>query len=92
MNGTQEHPLALCWKSIMNYGSQTALAKLRNSYLKCLPFESGRKVHPTCKKCYDHPASPDHSEKHWTLKRVLTSDPLVIEFWRSTTLWSRSDS
>ncbi|XP_035223926.1 uncharacterized protein LOC118196567 [Stegodyphus dumicola] len=40
--------------------SQIALARLTSGHLKCLSFHSGTNIHPDCKKCCDHPASPDH--------------------------------
>ncbi|GFU35320.1 hypothetical protein TNCV_2143681 [Trichonephila clavipes] len=41
-------------------GSQTSLARLTSSHLRFFSFESGRKIHPTCKKCCDHSALSDH--------------------------------
>ncbi|GFY11143.1 hypothetical protein TNCV_4471291 [Trichonephila clavipes] len=37
-----------------SYGSQTALARLTTSHLKCLFYDSGRNIHPTCKRCLGH--------------------------------------
>ncbi|GFW14246.1 RNase H domain-containing protein [Trichonephila clavipes] len=60
-------------------GSQTALARLTRGYLKCPFFESGRKIHPTCKKCCDHPTSLDHILRPIGLsKGDLTSYSLII--------------
>ncbi|GFX15418.1 hypothetical protein TNCV_3303471 [Trichonephila clavipes] len=59
--------------------SQTALARLTRSHLKCLSFESGRKIHPTCKKSCDHPASSDHILRCIGFsKEDLAFDPLII--------------
>ncbi|GFU19793.1 DDE_3 domain-containing protein [Trichonephila clavipes] len=40
-------------------GSQTYLARLTSSHLKSLSYDRG-KMHPSCKKCSDHPASAVH--------------------------------
>ncbi|GFW50179.1 RNase H domain-containing protein [Trichonephila clavipes] len=61
--------------------SQTAFARLKSGRLKCLSFELGRKIHPTCKKCCEYPASPEHILKCVGFsKEDLTSVPhLVID-------------
>ncbi|GFT36794.1 hypothetical protein TNCV_2755881 [Trichonephila clavipes] len=57
-------------------GSQTVLARLTRGHQKCLSFDSGRKNHPTCKKCWDIAASPDHILRCiWLSKGVL-----IIQF------------
>ncbi|GFU92315.1 uncharacterized protein TNCV_1338961 [Trichonephila clavipes] len=62
-----------------NHGYQTALARLTSDHLKCLSFESGRKIHPTYKNCCDHPASPDPILRCIGLsKGGLSSDPLIV--------------
>ncbi|GFW48477.1 hypothetical protein TNCV_1110361 [Trichonephila clavipes] len=44
-----------------DHGSQTALDRLTSGHLKCLPFDSGRKIFLTLVKiAMNHPASPDH--------------------------------
>ncbi|GFS68743.1 uncharacterized protein TNCV_1959461 [Trichonephila clavipes] len=62
--------------------SKTALARLKSSHLQCLSFERGRKIHTTCKKCCDYPASPEYILKCVGLSEEdLTSVPhLVIDF------------
>ncbi|GFY04331.1 hypothetical protein TNCV_4414191 [Trichonephila clavipes] len=39
---------------------QTAVSRLLSGYLKCMTFESVRKVFQTCPKCHLLPASPEH--------------------------------
>ncbi|GFT08626.1 uncharacterized protein TNCV_661981 [Trichonephila clavipes] len=56
-NGT---PLGTLLEVKCDHNSLTALARLKIGHLKCLSFERGRKIHPTCKKCCDYPTSSEH--------------------------------
>ncbi|GFU69318.1 RNase H domain-containing protein [Trichonephila clavipes] len=56
-------------------GFQIALTRLTNAHLKYISFDSGKKIRLTCKKCCDHPDSPDGIMRCIGLpKRELTSD------------------
>ncbi|GFY39914.1 hypothetical protein TNIN_69571 [Trichonephila inaurata madagascariensis] len=44
---------------------QTAVSRLLSRHLKCMAFESGRKVFQTCSKCYLLSASPEHILDFW---------------------------
>ncbi|GFU88657.1 hypothetical protein TNCV_4443341 [Trichonephila clavipes] len=75
----EQHPLALYWKSNVPVAPRLLWQEGTSSHLKCLSFESGRKIHPICKKRCDYPASSDHILRCIGLsKRDLTSDPLII--------------
>ncbi|GFV21719.1 hypothetical protein TNCV_164501 [Trichonephila clavipes] len=74
-------------------GSQTASARLTSDHLKCLSYDRARKIHPTCKKCCDHPASLDPILCHLirALNTFITTNcdhcgqvptnALAVEFW-----------
>ncbi|XP_054719197.1 uncharacterized protein LOC129228541 [Uloborus diversus] len=63
---------------------QTAISRLFSGHLKCMSFESGRKVFPTCPKCHLLPASPQHLLDclGLTLEDVRDNPLLVLDFAR----------
>ncbi|GFT20723.1 uncharacterized protein TNCV_3847691 [Trichonephila clavipes] len=63
---------------------QMAVSRLLNGHLKCMAFESGRKVFHTCSKCHLLPASPEHILDclGLALEDVHASPFLVLDFAR----------
>ncbi|GFV38581.1 uncharacterized protein TNCV_132201 [Trichonephila clavipes] len=61
---------------------QTAVSKLLSRHLKCMTFESGRKVFQTCPKCHLLSASPEHILDclGLALEDVHASPLLVLDF------------
>ncbi|GFU25358.1 RNase H domain-containing protein [Trichonephila clavipes] len=63
---------------------QTAVSRMLSGHLKCMTFESGRKVFQTCLKCHLLLASPEHILDclGLALKDVHVSPLLVLDFTR----------
>ncbi|GFT59317.1 RNase H domain-containing protein [Trichonephila clavipes] len=63
---------------------QTAVSILLSGHLKCMTFESGRKVFQTCPKCHLLPASPEHIPEclGLALEDVHASPLLLLDFAR----------
>ncbi|GFX68285.1 RNase H domain-containing protein [Trichonephila clavipes] len=63
---------------------KTAVSRLLSGHLKCMTFESGRKVFQTCPKCHLLPASPEHTLDclGFALEDVHVSPLLVLDFAR----------
>ncbi|GFS76080.1 uncharacterized protein TNCV_4666801 [Trichonephila clavipes] len=82
-DGTEETSPGSLLEIKCDRSSQIVLARLTSSHLDYLSYDSGREIHPTCKKCFDPPASSDHIRKYIGLSKIdLTSDPLItIDFW-----------
>ncbi|GFY39925.1 uncharacterized protein TNIN_207781 [Trichonephila inaurata madagascariensis] len=69
---------------------QTAVSRLLSGHLKCMTFESVRKVFQTCSKCHLLPASPEHFLDclGLALEDVRASPLLVLDFARVNDLMS----
>ncbi|GFT00716.1 RNase H domain-containing protein [Trichonephila clavipes] len=63
---------------------QTAVSRFLSGYLKCITFESGRKVFQTCSKSHLLPTSPEHILDCLGLavEDVYASPLLVLDFVR----------
>ncbi|GFW40993.1 hypothetical protein TNCV_414021 [Trichonephila clavipes] len=61
---------------------QTAVSRWLSEHLKCMTFESNRKVFQTCPKRYLLPAFPEHMLDclGFSLKDVYASPLLVLDF------------
>ncbi|GFW82235.1 hypothetical protein TNCV_3817161 [Trichonephila clavipes] len=61
---------------------ETAVSRLLSKHLKCMTFESGRKVFQTCPKRHLLPASPEYILDclAFALKDVHASPLLVLDF------------
>ncbi|GFW40946.1 uncharacterized protein TNCV_4369941 [Trichonephila clavipes] len=63
---------------------QMAVSRLLSGYLKCITFESDRKVFQTCPKCHLLPAFPEHIIDYLgcAMEDVHASPLLVLDFAR----------
>ncbi|GFW60609.1 kinesin-like protein KIF11 [Trichonephila clavipes] len=63
---------------------QTTVSRFLSGHLKCMTFESGRKVFQTCPKCHLLPPSPENILDclGFALEDVLASPLLVLDFAR----------